>query len=26
MMSQKQIVEDLQQLAGKRASAGAEAA
>jgi hypothetical protein len=25
-MSQKQIVEDLQQLAGKRASAGAEAA
>jgi hypothetical protein len=26
MMSQKQIVEDLQQLAGERASAGAEAA
>jgi hypothetical protein len=26
MMSQKQIVEDLQQLAGRRASAGAEAA
>jgi hypothetical protein len=25
-MSQKQIVEDLQQLAGRRASAGAEAA
>jgi len=25
-MSQKQIVEDLQQLAGERASAGAEAA